>query len=64
MDSVAGLDLHDYFGQFAMALNTDLPNLRRALVKIWLQDPGNFKDAETFLKHVREAATAEHPNDL
>lgn len=49
----AGSDHHDYFGQFASALNLDIPFVVRGFVRIWLNQPGNEDAARQFIELIR-----------
>jgi predicted ATPase len=55
LNHVAGVDFHDYFGGFAAGLNVEPSLVRRAFVRIWLQDPASLALAEGFVRSVRES---------
>jgi len=54
LDHVTGADHHDLVGELAGALNSTVPVVRKALVRIWLQQGSNTEEALAFIQQVRE----------
>jgi predicted ATPase len=55
LDHAAGSDLHDYFGEFARALNLETSTVRRGFVRIWLQNADNLRTAQQFIDEISGA---------
>jgi len=56
LNCVAGLDYHDYFRDFAGALNIDIAIVRRAFVRVWLQNADNLDASQRLIEDIRKAA--------
>lgn len=53
INHVTGMDHHDFVVELARFLNESSMNVRRALIRYWLQEPSNMTDAEQFVKSLR-----------
>ena len=48
-----GADHHDYFGEFAIAVNLEKAAVVRGFAKLWISRPNNIEIAREFLKTFR-----------